>query len=324
MKKNIFLHFSIIAFAILFLAGCDTVITKNPEGELQNLSGFVVITPSANINTGTELTAVYIGTETVNYQWNRDGAAVPGATGSIYTPPVAGSYSVTISATGYNKKTSDAVTVIGDALPALTGTVSIIGYAEVGQILTANTNDLGGSGNISYQWKRGGTAIGANGSSYTVQSADIGSTITVTVTRSGNTGGVTSDPTAVVTAEATGTPGLAFSKISGNTAWSVSRGTATAAEVVIPALFEGLPVTNIADFSSYTNMTGVRIPDRVTSISSNAFSNCTGLTSVIIPKSVTAIGSNAFTNCTSLTSITIPFFGGTLKGKTCRYKTKDH
>jgi len=202
---------------------------------------------------------------------------------------------------------------IDPSLPALTGTVSIIGDAEVEEVLTANTDLLGGSGTISYQWKRGGTEVGTN-SSYIVQTTDIGSTITVTVTRSGNSGSITSAPTAVVIAEQPPTPGLAYMLI-GNT-YSVSRGTATAANVVIPALYEGKPVTMIESngFSSYTNMTSIRIPDRVMSIGSNAFYNCTSLTNINIPNSVTSIGANALTGCNSLTSVTVPFFGSTLGG----------
>jgi len=62
----------------------------------------------------------------------------------------------------------------------------------VGQTLSANTGSLGGNGIISYQWKRGTTGIGTNSSTYVVQSADAGFTITVTVTRTGYTGSVTS------------------------------------------------------------------------------------------------------------------------------------
>ena len=82
--------------------------------------------------------------------------------------------------------------------PALTGTVSIDGTAQVGQTLTANTTNLGGSGLITFQWQRSGNLIGSNNSTYTVQSTDINSTISVTVTRSANSGSVTSNPTAPV------------------------------------------------------------------------------------------------------------------------------
>jgi len=80
----------------------------------------------------------------------------------------------------------------GDGLPALTGTVIITGTAKVGEILTANTVALNGSGTFSYQWKSGTTNIGTNSNIYTVQTADAGSTITVTVTCSAHSGSVTS------------------------------------------------------------------------------------------------------------------------------------
>jgi hypothetical protein len=142
-----------------------------------------------------ELTATYSGSETVSYQWNKGETAIDGKTGQTYTPTEAGSYTVTVSAAGYQSKTSVAVTV---TLPALTGTVSISGSAVVGQTLTAVTTALNGSGTISYQWKRGETNVGAN-STYQLVNADEGSSITVTVTRAGNSGDVTSSATAVVT-----------------------------------------------------------------------------------------------------------------------------
>jgi len=84
------------------------------------------------------------------------------------------------------------------SIPQLTGTVSISGTAEVGQTLTANTSSLGGSGTISYQWKRGTINIDTNSNTYVLVGADAGSAITVTVRRVGYSGSVTSDPTAIV------------------------------------------------------------------------------------------------------------------------------
>ena len=89
-------------------------------------------------------------------------------------------------------------------LPALTGTVSITGTAKVGETLTANTDALGGSGAITYQWRRGTANTGTDSNTYVIQTADIGSTITVRVSRSGYSGSVTSEPTAAVTGETNG------------------------------------------------------------------------------------------------------------------------
>lgn len=78
------------------------------------------------------------------------------------------------------------ITLVGEnlkPLPPLTGTVSITGVASVNQILTANTSSLSDDSVVSYQWKRGNTNIGTNSNNYTIQPIDLGSYITVTVTR---------------------------------------------------------------------------------------------------------------------------------------------
>lgn len=69
---------------------------------------------------------------------------------------------------------------LGTTLPTISGT------ASEGGTLTASTTGISDPDNItsgfSYQWKRGASNIGTNSSTYTVASADVGTTITVTVT----------------------------------------------------------------------------------------------------------------------------------------------
>jgi hypothetical protein len=94
----------------------------------------------------------------------------------------------------------------------LTGTVTIIGTAKVGQTLTTNTGNLGGSGTITYQWKKGDSAqtinigIGIDANAYTPVVADEGKYLAVTVTRVGYTGSVTSLPTPAVLNENVAAP----------------------------------------------------------------------------------------------------------------------
>ena len=81
---------------------------------------------------------------------------------------------------------------------AITGTVSITGTPTMGETLTASNSASGET--VSYQWYRGNTLIsGATGSTYQIVADDVGQTIKVIATGTGNyTGTTTSNPTATV------------------------------------------------------------------------------------------------------------------------------
>ena len=81
----------------------------------------------------------------------------------------------------------------------------------------------------------------------------------------------------------------------------------TAKDVIIPATYQGKPVTSIGDDAFYrcTDLTSVICAEnsQLESIGEDAFSYCTGLTSIEIPSSVKSIEKGAFSNC-RLTTIT--------------------
>ncbi|ACV62816.1 Ig domain protein group 2 domain protein [Desulfofarcimen acetoxidans DSM 771] len=68
----------------------------------------------------------------------------------------------------------------------------------------------------------------------------------------------------------------------------------------------GITGMNSQAFRNCANLTGIAMPETLTSISSYAFENCIKLTVVSIPRSVGSIGSNAFYGCVSLTDISLP------------------
>ena len=131
-----------------------------------DLSGTISISPNTDVTIGTELTAVYSGSETVAYRWEKDGDSV-GANSDKYTPTEAGNYTVTVSAAGYNPKTSAIVNVSDPSLSTLTGTITISPDTDVktGTELTATYS---GDETVNFQWEKDGSNIdGANSDKYT-------------------------------------------------------------------------------------------------------------------------------------------------------------
>ncbi len=59
-------------------------------------------------------------------------------------------------------------------------------------------------------------------------------------------------------------------------------------------------------FYGCSSLTGILIPDGVTTIGGSVLGGCSSLTSINLPNGITAIGAGAFEDCISLTSITIP------------------
>ncbi|MDR1393917.1 MAG: CAP domain-containing protein, partial [Bifidobacteriaceae bacterium] len=127
--------------------------------------------------------------ETYTWQWLVGGTVVPGATGDSYTP-IPADYGKTLKAkvtmrrAGYNDTTRES----GDLQIALgtinAATVTISGTFKTDQTLTGSLNVVTPTGTSpAYQWLRDGVDItGATAQTYTLTSADTGTSISLKVT----------------------------------------------------------------------------------------------------------------------------------------------
>ena len=131
--------------------------------------------------------------------------------------------------------------------------------------------------------------------------------------------GVNDNPDTLVTIDGVGTTEITLPKVKEPTQWvtyRIPKGKNYAVvsgmsmtmsqvqanlklEVLIASVYSGVPVTTIeanafSKFSYNSIITGVIIPDSVTTIEDNAFDGCKNLAKITVPDSVTTIGQNAF------------------------------
>ena len=108
---------------------------------------------------------------------------------------------------------------------------------------------------------------------------------------------LTEDSTIVVTGELSDSDLTAIANAINNSTYNVNLDLSqTTGLISIPEIV----------FDTCTKLSGIIIPDSVTSIGDGAFYDCKSLSSVTIPNSVTFIGIYAFCGCKSLSSVTIP------------------
>ena len=95
-------------------------------------------------------------------------------------------------------------TIFASTNPDLTGGVLLNAQIKVGEVLTANTSNLGGTGAITYVWMLDDETIpDSTGNSYTVPDDDalVGKFLTVEVTRSGFKGSKVSNASEIIGAD---------------------------------------------------------------------------------------------------------------------------
>lgn len=101
---------------------------------------------------------------------------------------------------------------------------------------------------------------------------------------------------------------LHFTLYNDSTEYKVSALNKNLKEANIPARYNGLPVTEIADnaFTNCTELTKVFIPYTVVRIGNNAFANCRNLSKISGMPCLEAIGNNAFAMCVNLNNLILP------------------
>jgi hypothetical protein len=127
----------------------------------------------------------------LNYQWQRGGVDIIGATSSSYVLTQADVGSQMTVVVSYEDSfgtqesvTSNATGAVSNVNDVPTGAVTISGTVAEDQVLTATNTlaDEDGIGTLSYQWQRGGQDIlGATSDTYTLTQADVGAGIRVVV-----------------------------------------------------------------------------------------------------------------------------------------------
>ncbi len=242
-------------------AGAYAVVVTNPSpgGGASNSFTFTVNSPLPAITTQPQsqtvtapATATFsvtaTGTGSLSYQWNKNGAAIGGATSATYTTPAtttgANGASFSVTVTDSFGSTTSATTIL-TVNPAPTMNLSPVGPVLIGgqpqnQMVIAGASATFsataiGTEPITYQWNENGTPIsGATSATYTTPattSADNGASFTVTVTNSVN--GFTSTPATLTVTSAPVAPTIAanpqyMSPSQGNTAsfYVIATGTA--------------------------------------------------------------------------------------------------
>jgi hypothetical protein len=129
------------------------------------------------------------GAGSLTYQWKKNGATISGATSASYTTPATvasdngAQFTVTVTGTSGNV-TSNAATLTVNAPPSITAQPASK-TVLAGQTATFSVSATG-TAPMTYQWNKGGTAIGgATSASYTTPAtttADNGAQFTVTIT----------------------------------------------------------------------------------------------------------------------------------------------
>ncbi len=161
------------------------------------------------------------GSAPLNYQWRRDGVAIPGAIDAVFILPAvyassAGSFSVVVSNSA-GSATSQPATLTVSSSPS----APVITTQPASQAVAAGGSATlqvvaNGAAPLAYQWRRDGAAIaGATRETFVLTGFSAATAGSYTVVVSNSAGSVTSNA-AVVSVAASGVVGASFGTFAGN------------------------------------------------------------------------------------------------------------
>ncbi len=186
------------------------------------VSGGTIVAPaittqpqSQSVLTGSTVTFTVVanGTTPLTYQWNKDGIALSGQTGTSLTIPSAnassaGNYTATVTNSAGSVTSNAANLAVSDPGPPTITTQPASLMVAVGQSATFSVV-AAGSGTLSYQWFKGATALTTattTGTSYTISSVQASDAGSYSVLVSSSFGAVTSNAAVLSVTAATQPP----------------------------------------------------------------------------------------------------------------------
>lgn len=103
------------------------------------------------------------------------------------------------------------------------------------------------------------------------------------------------------------TRGLEYEKIEGREEYRVTGdGGFVGDELVVPATYKGLPVTEVGDYAfSYADARKIALPESVQRVGYQAFSRCSAK-EIVLPQKMQSLGDAAFYYCMELQKINLP------------------
>lgn len=187
----------------------------------QPVSGNVAVGGTTTLTVVAELAPGVPAGLGISYWWTKDGVVIPGARSSSYTissatSADAGGYAVRINSSWYTTTTNTAVLSVGDmpptsptppapTAPAITAqplSRSVVAGASVSFEVTAS-----GTGPLSYQWFKDGSAVsGANSSTLSLANVQLANAGSYSVAVTGAGGTVTSSAASLTVSAAPETP----------------------------------------------------------------------------------------------------------------------